>query len=109
MALPSNFIVAHPLKNHMNFFFDDLSPWQPHDRYDVCGIAYVRTDRKDNIFMQRQLYINEAHKVLNILRNAPPLQTFAVLVHIKTKIKMLSLSDLNSVKDKYAILEQRTI
>ena len=26
-----------------------------HDRYDKRGIAHVRTNRKDNIFMQRRL------------------------------------------------------
>ena len=33
----------------------------PHDKYDKRGIAHVRTDRKDDIFMQRRLYIDEAH------------------------------------------------
>ena len=27
----------------------------PHDKYNICGIAHVRTNRKDDIFMQRQL------------------------------------------------------
>ena len=27
----------------------------PHDRYDICGIAHVRTNGKDDIFMQRRL------------------------------------------------------
>ena len=27
----------------------------PHDRYDIRGIAHVHTNRKDAIFMQRQL------------------------------------------------------
>ena len=27
----------------------------PHDRYNIHGIAHVRTNRKDDIFMQRQL------------------------------------------------------
>ena len=27
----------------------------PHDRYNICGIAHVRTNRKDDIFMQRRL------------------------------------------------------
>ena len=26
----------------------------PHDEYDICGIAHARTNRKDNIFMQRR-------------------------------------------------------
>ena len=27
----------------------------PHDRYNIRGIAHVRTKRKDDIFMQRRL------------------------------------------------------
>ena len=27
----------------------------PHDRYNIRGIAHVRTNRKDDIFMQRRL------------------------------------------------------
>ena len=27
----------------------------PYDRYDIRGIAHVRTNRKDDIFMQRRL------------------------------------------------------
>ena len=27
----------------------------PHDRYNIRGIAHVRTNRKDDIFTQRQL------------------------------------------------------
>ena len=27
------------------------------DKYNILGIAHARTNRKDNIFMQRQLYI----------------------------------------------------
>ena len=27
----------------------------PHDRYDIRGIAHGRTNRKDDIFMQRRL------------------------------------------------------
>ena len=38
----------------------------PHDKYNVRGMAHVRTNRKDNIFMQRRLYIEEAHMVLDI-------------------------------------------
>ena len=26
----------------------------PHDRYNICGIAHVRTNRKEDIFMQRR-------------------------------------------------------
>ena len=42
----------------------------PHDKYDVRGIAYTRTDRKDNIYMQRRLYIDETHTALDIFRFA---------------------------------------
>ena len=45
----------------------------PHDKYDVCGIAHARTDRKNDIFMQRRLYINEAHTALDIFPTAPPI------------------------------------
>ena len=38
--------------------------------YAACGIAHVRTIRKDNIFMQRRLYIDEAHTALDIFRFA---------------------------------------
>ena len=38
----------------------------PHDKYNIRGIAHARTNRKDDIFMQRRLYINEAHTALNI-------------------------------------------
>ena len=27
----------------------------PHERYNICGIAHVRINRKDDIFMQRRL------------------------------------------------------
>ena len=27
----------------------------PHDKYNIRGIAHVRTNRKDNIFMQRRV------------------------------------------------------
>ena len=38
----------------------------PHDKYEVRGIAYVRPNRKNDIFMQRQLYIDDANMALNI-------------------------------------------
>ena len=38
----------------------------PYDKYDVRGIAHAHTHRKDNIFMERQLFIDDAHTVLNI-------------------------------------------
>ena len=40
----------------------------PHDKYNIRDIAHVRTNRKDNIFMQRQLYIDEAQTALDIFR-----------------------------------------
>ena len=56
----------------------------PHDKYSIRSIAHARTNRKDNIFMQRplvqiftyngvgarDLYIDEAHTALNIFRFA---------------------------------------
>ena len=54
----------------------------PHGKYDIRGIAHARTNRKDDIFMQRQivqnftcimeggardLYIDEAHTALDII------------------------------------------
>ena len=38
----------------------------PYDKYDVRGIAHAPTNKKDNIFMQRQPYIDEAHMALDI-------------------------------------------
>ena len=37
-----------------------------HDIYDIRGIAHAHTNRKDDIFMQRRLYIDNAHMTLNI-------------------------------------------
>ena len=45
-----------------------------HNKYDVHGIAQAPTDRKDDIFMQRQLYIDKAHTALNIFPTAPSIQ-----------------------------------
>ena len=42
----------------------------PHDKYNICGIAHVRTNKKDDIFMKRRLYIDEAHTALDIFRFA---------------------------------------
>ena len=42
----------------------------PHDKCNLHGIAHARTNKKDNIFMQRRLYINEAHTALDIFRFA---------------------------------------
>ena len=38
----------------------------PHDKYDIRGIAHAYTNRKDDIFMQRRLYIDKAHMALDI-------------------------------------------
>ena len=40
----------------------------PHDKYNIRGIAHERTNRKDDIFMQIRLYIDEAHTALDIFR-----------------------------------------
>ena len=45
-----------------------------HNKYDVRCIAQARTDRKDNIFMQRRLYIDEAQTALDIFPTAPPIR-----------------------------------
>ena len=42
----------------------------PHDKNTIRGIAYAHTNRKDDIFMQRRLYIDEAHTALDIFRFA---------------------------------------
>ena len=41
----------------------------PHDKYNIRGIAHVRTNRKDDIFRQRRLYIDKSHTVLDIFRS----------------------------------------
>ena len=76
----------NPLKNYLKFFLmtshcdsqttTDVKPEMipgvqtgngiPHDKYNIRGIAHARTNRKDDIFMQRRLYIDEAHTALNI-------------------------------------------
>ena len=38
----------------------------PHDKYNIRGIAHARTNRKDDMFMQRRLYIDELHTTLDI-------------------------------------------
>ena len=42
----------------------------PTDKYDVLGIAHACTNSKDDSFMQKRLYIDEAHTALDILRFA---------------------------------------
>ena len=36
----------------------------PHDKYNIRGIAHACTNREDDIFMQRRLYIDKAHMEL---------------------------------------------
>ena len=38
----------------------------PHDKYNIRGIAHASTNRKNDIFMQRPLYIEKLHTVLDI-------------------------------------------
>ena len=38
----------------------------PHDKYNIRGIVHTLTNRKDDIFMLRQLYVDEAHTALDI-------------------------------------------
>ena len=42
----------------------------PNDTYDIRGTARVRTNRKYNIFMQRQMQIDKAHTALYIFHFA---------------------------------------
>ena len=42
----------------------------PHDKFNLRGIAHTRTNKKEDIFKQRQLYIDEAHAALDIFRFA---------------------------------------
>ena len=44
-----------------------------HNIDDVRGIARAQTDRKNHIFMQRRLYIDEVHTALDIFPTAPPI------------------------------------
>ena len=37
-------------------------------KYNIRGIYHARTNRKDDIFIQRRLYIDEAHTALDIFR-----------------------------------------
>ena len=41
-----------------------------HDRYNIHSIAHTRTNRKDDIFIQRRMCINEEHTALDIFRFA---------------------------------------
>ena len=37
----------------------------PHDKYIIRGIVHARRSRKDDIFRQGRLYIDEAHMALD--------------------------------------------
>ena len=52
----------------------------PYDKYNIRGTAHGRTNRKDDIFMQRRLYIDEAHTALDIF-------LFAVFFFQKVKFR----------------------
>ena len=43
-----------------------LSCGIPNDKYDICGIFHACTNRNDDIFMQRRLYIDKAHMAQDI-------------------------------------------
>ena len=57
-----------------------------HDKYNKRGIAHASTNRKDDIFMQRRLYIDEAHMALDIFRFAVFLLLFLSPAPICPKI-----------------------
>ena len=38
----------------------------PHDKCNIGGIAHARTIRKDDIFMQRRMYVDKLHTALDI-------------------------------------------
>ena len=76
----------------------------PHDKYNIRGIAHARTNRKDDIFMQRRLvlkftyiygygarylFIDEAHMALDIF-------SFAVCLRKKN---IFSLIQINQSRD----------
>ena len=66
--LPEIFLMTSHLNSHRT---TDIKPEMlsgvqngngtPHDRYDICGITHAHTNRKDNIFMQRQLMQTFTH------------------------------------------------
>ena len=63
----------------------------PHDKYDIRGIAHVRTNRKDDIFMQRRLvqnctYIMEWGQGTCTLTNRTRRWTYSALRHFLTII-----------------------
>ena len=57
----------------------------PLDEYNIRGIAHVRTNSKDDIFMQRRLLIDKAHMALDIFRFAHMVLIYmcrSILVHL---------------------------
>ena len=60
-----SFLITSPLNSHRT---TDIKPEMlsglqtgngtPHDKYNICGIAHARTNRKENILMQRRLVQN---------------------------------------------------
>ena len=74
--LPEIFLMTFQLDSHNT---TDVRPEMipgiktgngiPHDKYNIRGIAHVRTNRKDDIFWQRQLYIDKSYMVLDIFRS----------------------------------------
>ena len=67
----------------------------PHYKYNIRGIAHARTNRKDNIFMQRRLYIDEAHTALDIFRFAV-FFTFELSSYYQISIMLISFSLLST-------------
>ena len=63
--LPEIFLMTSHLNSHRT---TDIKPEMlsgvqtgngtPHDKYNIRGIAHARTNRKDDIFMQRRLVQN---------------------------------------------------
>ena len=62
---------CHTQNSYLRCFMSDF--YAVKSKFDVRGIAHARTDREDDIFMQRQLYIDEAHTALDIFPIAPPI------------------------------------
>ena len=75
---------------------DQTGNGTPHYKCNIRGNANLRTSRKDDIFMQRRLYINEAHTALDIFRFAVFFLAFSLWMFwtvescpgIKTRIKI---------------------
>ena len=80
----------------------------PHDKCNLHGIAHARTNKKDDIFMQRQLvqsftcileggardlYIDEAHMALDIFRFAaffmPKLSCGILVANLEKKFLLI--------------------